>query len=79
MPWILGLVLVWAAAVLLRLVVPAAAVGLDVVMAERGIGLFNQVSAPGPVVIVASMLLLDLTIYTQHVLFHRLPVLWRMA
>jgi len=64
--------------VLLRLLFPAAAVGFAAVMAERGIGLFNQVSAPGLVVIIASMLLLDLTIYVQHVVFHRTPVLWRI-
>jgi len=63
---------------LLRLLFPAAAVGFAVVMADRGIGLFNQVSIPEPIAIVVSMLLLDLSIYVQHVIFHRVPVLWRI-
>jgi sterol desaturase/sphingolipid hydroxylase (fatty acid hydroxylase superfamily) len=63
---------------LLRLLFPAAAVGFALVMAERGIGLFNQVSIPEPIVTITSMLLLDLSIYVQHVIFHQVPVLWRI-
>jgi sterol desaturase/sphingolipid hydroxylase (fatty acid hydroxylase superfamily) len=60
------------------LLFPAAAVGFALLMTERGIGLFNQLPATGPVAIVISMLLLDMAIYVQHVLFHRIPVLWRI-
>ena len=63
---------------LVRLLFPAAAVGFALAMTERGIGLFNQVPVPEPVAIIAAMLLLDLGIYAQHVIFHRIPVLWRI-
>ena len=63
---------------LVRLLFPAAAVGFALAMTERDIGLFNQLSVPGPVAIVAAMLFLDLSIYAQHVIFHHVPVLWRI-
>ena len=46
-------------------------------MAEQHVGLFNQVQVPYPVKVIVSMVLLDLTIYAQHVVFHRVPLLWR--
>ena len=63
---------------LLRLLMPAAALGSALLAAERGWGLFNQLSPPPAVAFVASVLLLDLTIYCQHRVFHRVPLLWRL-
>nr|WP_286759735.1 sterol desaturase family protein [Sulfitobacter sp. UBA1132] len=45
---------------------------------ERGWGFFNNFDLPVWVAITASMLLLDLTIYLQHVMFHAVPGLWRL-
>jgi len=64
--------------VVVRLLFPAAAVGMAVLAAERGWGVFNQVSAPAVLTMVASVLLLDLAIYLQHVMFHAVPMLWRL-
>ena len=61
----------------LRLLFPVASVGFALLMTERQTGLFNQFNIPAEIAIVASMLLLDLTIYAQHIVFHRIPVLWR--
>lgn len=63
---------------ILRLSFPILAVGLAVIAEERGWGLFNNIGAPAWVAIVASMLLLDLAIYLQHVMFHAVPGLWRL-
>ena len=71
-----GIVLVDAA--LLRLAFPIVAVGTAVIAAERGWGLFNSVDVPAWVAVVASILLLDLVIWAQHVVFHRVPILWRL-
>ena len=60
-----------------RLIFPAAAVGFALAMKESQTGLFNQLPLPFPVLVVASMVLLDLVIYAQHILFHRIPMLWR--
>ncbi|MDE1935980.1 sterol desaturase family protein [Bradyrhizobium sp.] len=63
---------------LIRLVFPTAAVGLALVAASRGWGLFPALDAPPLLAIVAAVVLLDLAIYLQHVLFHAVPVLWRL-
>jgi sterol desaturase/sphingolipid hydroxylase (fatty acid hydroxylase superfamily) len=63
---------------LVRLVFPAAAVGLAVFVEERGWGVFQTFDVPYPLALVASVILLDLAIYLQHVLFHAVPALWRL-
>jgi sterol desaturase/sphingolipid hydroxylase (fatty acid hydroxylase superfamily) len=45
---------------------------------ERGWGLFANVAVPGWLAVVLSVVLLDLVIYLQHVLFHAVPLLWRL-
>ena len=49
-------------------------------LAVRGarLGLFNWLALPKGVAILVSVLVLDLAIYLQHVLFHAVPVLWRL-
>jgi sterol desaturase/sphingolipid hydroxylase (fatty acid hydroxylase superfamily) len=76
--WFANLGLTVVNTVVVRLIFPAAAVGMAVLAAERGRGVLNQVSAPAALTIVASVLLLDLAIYLQHVMFHAVPVLWRL-
>jgi sterol desaturase/sphingolipid hydroxylase (fatty acid hydroxylase superfamily) len=63
---------------LVRLVFPVTAVGLALVAEARGFGLFNVIAPPAWVGIVASVILLDLALYLQHVLFHAVPALWRL-
>jgi sterol desaturase/sphingolipid hydroxylase (fatty acid hydroxylase superfamily) len=62
----------------LRLIFPTAAIGAALLAEQRGWGLFNVLAAPRWLAILASVLLLDLTIYLQHVLFHAVPFLWRL-
>ncbi len=64
--------------VVLRFVFPTAAVGMAAFAAAHGWGLLNVVALPGSVTLVASLLALDFIIYFQHVLFHAVPVLWRL-
>ena len=63
---------------LVRLVFPTAAVGVALVAEERGWGLFHAFEVPYALALVASVVLLDLVIYLQHVLFHAVPILWRL-
>jgi len=42
------------------------------------LGLFNVVALPSWAAILLVVVLLDLAIYFQHVLFHAVPVLWRL-
>lgn len=76
--WTNNLALVVLDTAILRLTFPILAVALAVMAEQRGWGLFNNIDAPVWVAIVISMLLLDLAIYLQHVLFHAVPALWRL-
>lgn len=75
--WTNNLALVMVDTAILRLTFPILAVGLAVMAEERGWGLFNNFDTPVWVSIVVSMLLLDLAIYLQHIMFHAVPGLWR--
>jgi sterol desaturase/sphingolipid hydroxylase (fatty acid hydroxylase superfamily) len=76
--WPSNLGIVALDALLVRLVFPTTAVGLALVADTRGWGLFHLVALPTWIAVVASVVLLDLAIYLQHVLFHAVPVLWRL-
>ncbi len=62
----------------LRLTFPVAAVGLAVLAEARGWGLLNNLTLPGWTRFVVALVLLDLAIYLQHVMFHAVPALWRL-
>lgn len=76
--WTNNMALVVVDTAILRLTFPILAVSLAAMAEERGWGLFNNFDAPVWVSIVVSMLLLDLAIYLQHVMFHAVPGLWRL-
>jgi sterol desaturase/sphingolipid hydroxylase (fatty acid hydroxylase superfamily) len=61
-----------------RLLVPTTAVGVALIAAERGWGLFPQLGLPLWPAIVIGVVALDLVIYTQHYVFHHVPLLWRL-
>src|SRR5216684_9089905 len=63
---------------LVRILFPTTAVGLALIAEARGLGLFNAIALPPWVAVTAAVVLLDLAIYFQHVLFHAVPVLWRV-
>ncbi len=62
----------------LRVVFPTAAVGVALAAEARGWGLLNAVAVPIWLAVPLSVLLLDLVIYLQHVMFHAVPALWRL-
>jgi sterol desaturase/sphingolipid hydroxylase (fatty acid hydroxylase superfamily) len=63
---------------LVRILFPTTAVGLALLAEARGFGLFNVVALPPWVAVLTSVVILDLAIYLQHVLFHAVPTLWRL-
>jgi sterol desaturase/sphingolipid hydroxylase (fatty acid hydroxylase superfamily) len=63
---------------LVRLVFPAAAVGIAFAVEAHGWGLLNVVHLPDWLSVVAAVVVLDLALYAQHVAFHKVPVLWRL-
>ncbi|MFV1958269.1 MAG: sterol desaturase family protein [Planctomycetota bacterium] len=76
--WTQNLALVALNSLVVRLLFPAAAVGLAALASDRGWGLLNGAALPPAVSIPVSVLALDLVIYLQHVMFHAVPVLWRV-
>ena len=63
---------------LVRVLFPMTAVGLALTAEARGWGLFNALGLPAWIAVVGSVLILDLAIYLQHVLFRAVPGLWRL-
>jgi sterol desaturase/sphingolipid hydroxylase (fatty acid hydroxylase superfamily) len=76
--WLNNLGLVACNTLLLRLVFPTAAVGVAALAGEQGWGLLNQLRPAYGISVLISIVALDLIIYFQHVLFHAVPLLWRL-
>ena len=64
--------------IILRLVFPAAAIGVSVFAASHNWGFFNILAWPIWVEVLLSVIVLDMVIYSQHVMFHAVPSLWRV-
>jgi sterol desaturase/sphingolipid hydroxylase (fatty acid hydroxylase superfamily) len=75
--WAGNLLLLVSGAAIVRLLFPLAVVGVAAAARERGWGLFNIVQGEWWITFPVSVLVLDLTMYAQHVLFHRIGLLWR--
>jgi sterol desaturase/sphingolipid hydroxylase (fatty acid hydroxylase superfamily) len=76
--WPNNLGLVVLNTIVLRFAFPTAAVGFAVVAQTKGWGLLNTFDISGSTAFVIAVILLDLSIYFQHVLFHAVPILWRL-
>lgn len=76
--WTRNLSLVFLNSVVVRLVVPFTAVGIALYAEQNQLGLLNYLSLPFVAIVIISVLLLDLLIYGQHMVFHYVPVLWRL-
>jgi len=61
-----------------RLVAPGAAIAVAIAVEAQGWGLLNALALPFWAEIAVAVVLLDLVIYFQHVLFHAVPLLWRL-
>jgi len=76
--WVNNLGLVFFNSFILRVLFPAAAVGVAVAARQQGWGLFNIYELSAPIAIIASVVIMDFVIYVQHVMVHAIPVLWRL-
>jgi sterol desaturase/sphingolipid hydroxylase (fatty acid hydroxylase superfamily) len=75
----------WAVAVidaltlrLMAVALPLLAVGAALDAGARGWGLFNRLDWPAWLEILLAILILDLAIWAQHLVTHKVPVLWRL-
>jgi sterol desaturase/sphingolipid hydroxylase (fatty acid hydroxylase superfamily) len=64
--------------VLLRILIPTAAVGLALIAEERSWGVFSYLILPGWLAVLVTVTVLDLAIYLQHIMVHAVPALWRL-
>ena len=76
--WFSNMGIVVMNTVLLRVLFPIGAIGTAVWVERQGWGLFNSLSWPFWMEVGLSVVFLDFIIYLQHVMFHAVPVLWRL-
>jgi sterol desaturase/sphingolipid hydroxylase (fatty acid hydroxylase superfamily) len=76
--WSNNLGLVFLNSFILRLLFPAAAVGMAAFASEQNWGLLNYYDVPAMTAILVSVIAMDFVIYLQHVMVHAVPVLWRL-
>jgi sterol desaturase/sphingolipid hydroxylase (fatty acid hydroxylase superfamily) len=76
--WPSNLGILFLDVLVLRVVAPGAAVAVAITAQNGQWGLLNSLSLPVWIAIPAGIVLLDLAIYFQHVMFHAVPTLWRL-
>ncbi|MDA3903162.1 MAG: sterol desaturase family protein [Desulfuromusa sp.] len=76
--WFNNLSLIVLSSILVKLAFPVAATGVAAAAATKNWGLLNALQLPPWETILISVLLLDLIIYLQHLMFHAVPLLWRL-
>jgi sterol desaturase/sphingolipid hydroxylase (fatty acid hydroxylase superfamily) len=76
--WFCNLGLLIIDAVVLRVVLPVAAVGVAIFVEDRSWGILNNIALPYWMAILFGVIGLDFVIYLQHAMFHAIPALWRL-
>lgn len=79
--WLTNLSITVINAVLLRLMaisLPLLAIGAALDASRNGWGLFNHLDWPGWIEVTLSVLILDFAIWAQHLITHKVPILWRL-
>lgn len=76
--WINNLSIIAINPFIVRLVYPVLAVEMAQVVRDNGWGLLNYFAVPNSVALFVGFVVLDLVIYLQHVMFHAVPLLWRL-
>ncbi len=80
--WLTNLTIVALDSLIVRgmamLSVPLAALAAAYYAERQGIGLLNVLDAPLWLNVFLTVILLDFAIWLQHVIFHKIPLLWRL-
>ena len=77
--WPTNLILVALNTLIIRALLPLTALGMALIAEQGGWGLLHAVGPiPSVLAVLVAIVLLDLAIYLQHVLFHAVPILWRV-
>jgi sterol desaturase/sphingolipid hydroxylase (fatty acid hydroxylase superfamily) len=78
MRWLNNISVTFLNSFLVRLIAPAGATGAAAWASAKGWGLFNWTGFPGFLEGVAVIILLDMLIYWQHVIFHVVRPFWKL-
>jgi len=76
--WGVNLGIIALDVLLVRLLAPAGVLAVAAAAQTAGWGLFPALDLPLPLAVPLAVLLLDLVIYLQHLVFHAAPLLWRL-
>jgi len=76
--WMTNLAMVVLSSVALRIVFPLAAVGTALWAQSQGIGLFPLLGLPLWLVAILAFIVLDFSVWLEHVVSHKWPWLWRI-
>jgi sterol desaturase/sphingolipid hydroxylase (fatty acid hydroxylase superfamily) len=76
--WINNLAITFINPLLVRLLFPIVATNMALAARQHGWGLLNNIDLPYWLDLVIGIAVLDLVIYLQHVMFHAIPILWRL-
>ncbi|MFZ2448312.1 MAG: sterol desaturase family protein [Syntrophobacteraceae bacterium] len=76
--WFANLALLALNPLSVRLVFPVMPVAMAILATERQWGFLNNANLPYWLAVAAGVIVLDFSIYLQHVLHHAIPALWRL-
>lgn len=76
--WSANLSLVLLDTLLVRYALPLLPTALAAAAAVNGWGLLNRLQLPWWSAVLLGIVWLDMVVYLQHVMFHKLPLLWRL-
>ncbi len=76
--WFNNMGIIFIDTLLVKFLFPVTAIGIAAAAHKNGWGLFNYFQLPLGLSVALSVLVLDLIIYLQHLMFHAVPVFWRL-
>ncbi|PCI42792.1 MAG: fatty acid hydroxylase [Proteobacteria bacterium] len=76
--WPANLGLIVIDSLVAKVLLPAGAVGAAMWAEQHGVGILPALGFSDVLTIIVAVIVLDLIIYLQHVLFHAAPMLWRL-
>lgn len=75
--WVTNLSILVASSVLLRIAFPTAATGVAIWAEARGLGILPRLGVSPFLAGLVGFVALDFAIWLEHVIFHKVPLLWR--
>lgn len=76
--WVANISLILINNILLRILLPGFLLLASYYAKKHGLGLFNYIKINYHLEVVISIMMLDLAIYFQHIMFHKSSILWRL-